>query len=197
VRAESSITQAEAQISRIDAALADRVLRAPFAGTITEINIAAGETVGSEPIMTLLSSGDFEIKARIPEIDIGRLSIGQRVEMLFDAKSDTTVRGVITFISLKSTEIEGVSYYEAYIKPDTAESWIRSGLNADIDIILKEETQSLRIPKRFVQYEGSTPSVQKQIGETISSVPVTVLLEGTDGYVAITGLNAGDVVVAP
>ncbi len=196
-RANASVAQAQARIDRINAELRDRSIIAPFDGTITALDVTLGETVGTSPIMTLLSNNDFEIKARIPEIDIGKLALDQRVEMLFDAKSDTVVNGSITFISLQATEIDGVSYYEAYIKPDMLEPWIRSGLNADIDIVLSESTDTLRIPTRFLIKENGNTYVLRADGESSLKVPVTVTLEGNDGYVAITGLNEGDIVVAP
>lgn len=196
-RANASVAQAQARIDRIDAELADRSIVAPFDGTVTALDVTIGETVGTSPIMTLLSNNDFEIKARIPEIDIGKLALDQKVEMVFDAKSDTVVTGVITFISLKATEIDGVSYYEAYIKPDTLEPWIRSGLNADIDIILDEAKDALRIPSRFLITEDTANYVLKADGDSAVKTPITVILKGNDGFVAITGLNQGDVVVAP
>jgi HlyD family secretion protein len=196
-RADASVAQAEARLGRIDAEIADHVLKAPFDGTITDIHNTVGETTGTEPIMTLLSGNDFVIKARVPEIDIGKLQIGQKVDMVFDAKSDVVVHGVINFISLQATLIDGVSYYEAYIKADTVETWMRNGLNADIDIIFAETEHALRIPKRFISTDAQGTFTLKKIGENIVHTPTTVTLDGNDGFVAITGLNEGDTIVAP
>lgn len=197
-RANADISQAQAKLARIDAEIADRVLRAPFSGTITEINIATGETVTTAPIMTLLANKEFEVTARVPEIDIGKLLIGQSVEMQFDARTDEILTGTISFISLKATEIDGVSYYEAFIQPNEIPPWVRSGLNADIDIIIQSQAaDALRIPKRFLLTDGTSFSVLKQTGTLFATTTIGVTLEGNDGFVAITGLNEGDVVVAP
>jgi hypothetical protein len=40
-------------------------------------------------------------------------------------------------------------------------------------------------------------AVLKQTGETSATTTIDVTLEGDDGFVAITGLNDGDVLVAP
>ncbi len=196
-RANAAIMQAQARLSRIDATIADRVLRAPFAGTITEIDILPGETVTTAPVVTLLANSDFEVTARVPEIDIGKLLIGQKTEMVFDAKDDVILTGEISFISLKSIEIDGVSYYEAIIQLDEVPAWIRSGLNADIEIIISENTDALRVPKRFITKtkDGYVVLVKKN-GITASST-IEVQLEGNDGFVAITGLSEGDIIVAP
>ena len=196
-RANAAITQAKARLSRIDAVIADSSLKAPFAGVITKVDILPGETVTNAPIITLLASNAFEVTARIPEIDIGKLQEGQAVEMLFDARADELIMGEVTFISPQATEIDGVSYYEAVINFDEIPSWMRSGLNADIDIIIAEEITSLRVPKRFVTKTDSDYEVLLQNGKIIDSLPVSVILEGNDGFMAITGLNSGDTIVAP
>ena len=199
-RANASIAQAEARLARINLTISDRTLSAPFAGTITEIDILPGETVTNAPVVTLLASDNFDVTARIPEIDIGKLVIGQRVEMLFDAKDKETITGKIRFISLQATEIDGVAYYKTIIELDEKPAWIRSGLNADIDIIIREETNVLRLPKRFVTI-GDQAVVLTTTGSkselTTASTTIEILMDGNDGYVAISGLNEGDIVVAP
>lgn len=196
-KANADIAQAQARLARIDATLADRVLRAPFAGTITEIDILPGETVTAEPIVTLLAASNFDVTARIPEIDIGKLLVGQKVEMVFDARSSETITGEIDFISLKATEIDGVAYYEAIITMDEVPIWIRSGLNADIEVVIEEATEVLRVPRRFVTNVDGEYQVRKQLAEQVATTTVELVLEGNDGYYAITGLNEGDTVVAP
>ncbi|MEY3783955.1 MAG: hypothetical protein RLZZ230_277 [Candidatus Parcubacteria bacterium] len=196
-RANASISQAQARLHRIDATIADRALVAPFAGTITEVSVLPGETVTTAPIITLLANDIYKITARIPEIDIGKLVEGQAVEMMFDARVGEIVLGDVAFISPQATEIDGVSYYEAIIRFQELPSWMRSGLNADIDIIINEESNSLRVPKRFITTNDTGYEVLRKDGETIASTTVQVILEGNDGFMAITGLTAGDTLVAP
>lgn len=196
-RANANIAQAQARLARIDAQIADTVLRAPFGGTVTEIDLLPGETVTTSPVITILAASDFEVTARIPEIDIGKLLIGQAVEMTFDARDEVTLSGSIDFISLKATEIDGVAYYEALIAMSEVPEWMRSGLNADIEVVIEEESDTLRVPKRFVTNTDGVYSVQQVSGESIATTTIEVLLEGNDGFYALTGLNEGDTVVAP
>ncbi|MCA9362809.1 efflux RND transporter periplasmic adaptor subunit [Candidatus Kaiserbacteria bacterium] len=196
-RADAAVASAQAKLSRINATIADRVLKAPFSGVITDIDVLPGETVTTAPVVTLLASGEFEVTARIPEIDIGKLEVGQKTEMVFDAKSDDIVTGKISFISLKSTEIDGVAYYEAIIQLDQIPTWMRSGLNADIEVIIKESTGSVRVPKRFVVETTTGHEVLVLRDGKVASTTIEVLLTGNDGFMSITGLNEGDIVVAP
>jgi multidrug efflux pump subunit AcrA (membrane-fusion protein) len=196
-QADAKVAQAQARVDSVEAEIENRVMRAPFSGTITELNIKQGEAAGTEPIMTLMTGNEFEVTARIPEIDIGKLSIGQKVEMVFDAKSDETLIGTVSFLSLKAIEIDGVAYFEAYIAPEHRPDWFRSGLNADIDIIIAEKQNNLRLPKRFVFDTGNGFAVLKKDGDSYPTTTVDVALDGNDGFVAISGLNEGDIIAAP
>jgi HlyD family secretion protein len=197
VRADAQVAAAQARVNRVDASISDHIMRAPFAGTVTDISIKVGETATTEPIITLVASSEFEVTARIPEIDISKLMAGQKVDMVFDAQSNETVTGTVSFISLDATEIDGVSYFEAYMTLDNQPDWMRSGLNADIDIILSQESNTLRIPKRFLIKNNESFAVLKQTDDTFATTTIGVTLEGNDGFVAITGLSDGDTLVAP
>lgn len=196
-RANANISEASARLAGVTSDIADRSIVAPFSGTITSIDILPGEIVGGENLITLLTADAFEVTARAPEIDIGKLSLGQKVEMVFDAKSDEVVMGSITFISIQATEIDGVSYYEATIVPSSVPSWMRDGLNADVNIIFSEVTNSLKIPSRFLISSDSGFSVLKKSDAAIATTTIDVTLRGNDGFVAITGLTEGDTLVAP
>jgi RND family efflux transporter MFP subunit len=197
VRADADIAQAEARLARAESSIVNSVLRAPFSGTVTELDISVGEISTLEPVITILADSAYTMTARVPEIDISKLTVGQKVEMVFDAKEDEHVTGVTSFISLKPIIIDGVSYFEAYIDFENTPTWMRSGLNADVDIILSETSQALRLPKRFVTETNGTYTVLLRNGETTATTTVSVTLLGNDGYVAFTGLNEGDIVVAP
>jgi RND family efflux transporter MFP subunit len=198
VRANAAISQAQAQLAKIDATIRDRVLRAPFSGTVTEIDVLPGETVTSAPVLTLLGGSNFEITARIPEIDIGKLLTGQTAELVFDARSTEVLTGTVDYISLEATEIDGVAYYEAVIVLPETPTWLRSGLNADIDIITEESLGNLRIPARFlINSETGYQVLTQQADNQTSTTTIELILEGNDGYAAITGLTEGDILVAP
>lgn len=197
-RANAAVSQALAQLSRVESALADRTLRAPFAGTVVEVDVAVGETVTTAPVFTLLANTDFSIKTRVPEIDMGKLAVGQTAKMVFDARPDEPVLGTIDYIAPNATLIDGVAYYEARVIPNTQPEWLLSGFNADVDIITAVATNTLRIPTRFVSNLTDNPTVQLQNNEVAIQRPIIISLVGNDGYVAIAdGLTEGDRVVAP
>ena len=197
-QSQASIQQSLAKIAAIDAQIADRSVVAPFDGVITDVAILPGETATNLPVVTVLATDAFRLKARVPEIDITKIAVGQRTDVIFDARSEETLSGEITYISPLATEIDGVAYFETTITLDENPSWIRSGLNADIDIVIGTSENVLRIPKRFlISNPDGTYSVHIPNGSETATTTVEVSFIGNDGFAEIIGLVQGDIVVAP
>ncbi|MBY0310162.1 HlyD family efflux transporter periplasmic adaptor subunit [Patescibacteria group bacterium] len=196
-RANATVAQAEARLAHTVANQNNATLIAPFSGTIVSIDAVAGEAVSTAPVVTLLSPERYELIARIPEIDVGKLNIGQNADIVFDTATDETLRAQIDFIAPSAVVIDGVAYYEARLNLTTLPPWLRSGLNADVDIIISEKT-GLRVPRRFLSEVNGTYSVLRlDADDTLATSTVEVSLIGNDGFVALSGLRNGDLVVAP
>jgi RND family efflux transporter MFP subunit len=196
-RALATILQTEARIRAIDARIRERTLRAPFSGVITNIDFTVGE-VSTGKTMSLVASDIFELTVRVPEIDITRLALGQPADVRFDARPEELVRAHIGFISETATEIDGVAYFEAKLQFTNPPVWFRSGLNADVDIIVSENRDVLRVPKRFVVTENGTSHLLYPEGAITRKVPVELLFTGNDGFTTVSGdVREGDAIVAP
>lgn len=197
LQANAAVQEAAARVQQIDARLADHYLTAPFSGIVTKVHLNEGEVANLQPAISLLSTATYELVARVPEIDVTKLAIDQPVTAVFDAKRDQVVSGYIDYIAPRATEIDGVGYFETVIQLLQPPEWIRAGLNADIDIITTEVTDVARLPQRFINYSSSTPTVRVVHDGTVVAKPITLGVEGNDGYVEVVDLAVGTTVVAP
>ena len=75
--------------------------------------------------------------------------------------------------------------------------WIREGLNADVEILIDRKKNALRIPKHFITTDDEAGFVFIKNETTITKTPITTGLIGNDGYVEVTNLPEGTVVVIP
>ena len=197
-RANARVDQARARISRIDSEISDKSIIAPFDGTITTVDILPGETAGLEPVVTILATNAFELVARVPEIDITKVAVGQSAEVIFDAKTDTKLKATANYTAQLPIQIDGVAYFEVKFTIDNPPSWIRGGLNADIDIIIGEEENAIRVPNRYLSRDNEVTTVQTLTdNKTIATTTVEELFVGNDGYVAISGIEEGTIIIAP
>ncbi len=197
IKANAMVQSAQAHIAAIDAKIVDASIAAPFAGTITNVDIVAGETANLEPVITMLGQTAFTLTARIPEIDVTKIVVGQHATVRFDASSEEVYTGTINFVSPLPTTIDGVAYFDASLTLDTIPTWIRAGLNADIDITLRTEADTIRIPERYLVHTPEGTTVLMPQGRTTAATPVTIKFIGNDGFAAVTGLTEGDTIVAP
>jgi multidrug efflux pump subunit AcrA (membrane-fusion protein) len=195
--ANASVSVAQAELARIDALLTDQSISAPFAGTIVAVDKLSGEVATTEPFITLLAEDAFTLTARIPEIDITKIAVGQKTDIVFDANTKETLTGEVEYISPLAVEIDGVAYFKARIVLDEVPLWMRSGLNADIEITTKEVLNVLRIPTRFLISENNAHYVLLPEKEKVIKSGVETGFEGNDGYIEVRSLSKGAKVVAP
>lgn len=76
---KAELTQAEAQAEEAKAKLDRAEIRAPEAGIISERAAQIGAVAGSDPLLKLISNGDVELAAELPEADLPLVIAGQEV----------------------------------------------------------------------------------------------------------------------
>jgi HlyD family secretion protein len=196
-RKEATVIQAQARLARVRADIQDHIISAPFDGVITKVTPVVGEAVGTTPIITITSADAFTLTALVPEIDVTKIHLNQKAEVTFDARPTETLAAHTLFISPLAEEIDGVSYFEAKLVLDTPIDWLRSGLNADVDIIVERQEQVLRIPRRYLIESDNAFAVRVPDGTESKEQPVTVTFMGNDGYVAVEGIAEQSTIIAP
>lgn len=191
IAANASVATAEARLTQASFALSESALRAPSSGIIANIDIVVGQTVATNPIITLFVPKKTTVIARIPEKDIARLMTNQTASLVFDANPTEILQGMVTFLSPIQTIINGIPYYDAIITLDTTPFWLRSGMQADVDITIETVENIVRIPRLYI----TDNTVLLKNGDRIETAKVEILLYGTDGFVAISGIKEGDEII--
>ena len=97
--AEARLSQAQAQVPAAQQALGNTVIKAPYAGTVLQINISAGETALTGQTMVVFAdlSTLYIETVDLTEIDVIDLEVGQEVEVVADALPDLTMTAVVEF----------------------------------------------------------------------------------------------------
>jgi HlyD family secretion protein len=99
--AREQLEKAKIAVVQAKASLEDVQIRAPVAGQILRINTQVGEQVNtSQGIMELARNQNMYVHAEISEIDIGRVQLGQQVEITSEYGGFSgMVQGRVTIIS--------------------------------------------------------------------------------------------------
>jgi len=147
--ARADILSASGQLQQAQAKYEDTLLRAPADGTITSIDIKLGELSElQKPVIVLQDISNLYIEAKINESSIANIKLGQEVTMTFDAFGTGQVfNGSVVHIDPSAVTNDGIVNYKIKSSITTVDSGIRSGMNADINILTAEKLNVLVVPK--------------------------------------------------
>lgn len=178
--------------------MAQTLVRAPFAGTVLEVNIRQDEfaSAGSQLIL-LGDTTQLEIIAWIDEIDIGQVRTGQRVEIILDAFPDKSLTGVVSHINPAATPQRGATVYETTIAFDGGELPLRPGMGTSLTIITVERSGVLLVPNRAIQSVGSRKVVEVVERRRITQTEVVTGLSNRQETEIVSGLTEGQRVRVP
>ncbi len=195
---EAKVEQAEANVKNIEAQLAKTVLWTPINGVVTKQDAKKGEIVAADsPVVSIISEGQFEIEANVPEADVAKVKVGDSAKVTLDAYGSNTFFDVnVVKIDPGETMIEGVATYKTTFQFLAKDERIKSGMTANIDILTDKRENVISVPQRAVTSRDSEKTVQILDGQNAKEVNVKVGLRGSDGNIEIIeGLKEGDKVI--
>ena len=148
-------------------------IRAPMAGVVTLLELEEGEIVTSgrsafsqsPPIMTIVDPSKMVVKTFINEVDMERLRLDQRAEIVVDAFQNKTYDGRVYEISPSGQEQDNIISFEVMVEVLGSPEELRPGMSADVDIITYEEKNVLLAPIDAVINEKGA-IVNAQVGNT-------------------------------
>lgn len=193
--AEASVEAARTQVATARQAVADTVIRAPFAGFISERPVAAGEYVtSSTPVAKLLRTNPIKIQIQIPEAEIPQVTIGRGVSVEVDAYRDRKFSGTVTAVNPAVDPVSRSAVVEAQI--ENSDNALRSGMFATVRVVREGGSSGVFVPKAAVFNHEATQSYRVfVIAEGIVKLQVVQLGGEEDEMIRIlSGVNADETV---
>lgn len=193
---EAAVRQAASRLSAARVALAKMYLTAPFPGVVTKMDAKRGENVAANsPIASLMTLNRLEIEANVSEVDIGSISLGDRVTVDFDAIPGEKFDAVVTSIDPAETIEDGVVNYTVKVGISKPDPRVKSGLTANLEIETGRRDGVLVIPQVAVIEKDEGVFVRKIAGGEETEIKIVTGIRGADGMVeVVSGLAEGDLV---
>ena len=205
--ARLSLQSAQLSASTAADSVDDYNIKSPISGTVIEKNFKAGDKVDGASSGTLAVIYDLsylKLEMAVAELDIGKVEVGQRVEITADALEGQTFEGVVDKVSINGTTTNGFTNYPVTIIIEDYGD-LKPGMNVSAEIIGEEIPNALCIPVDAVD-RGNTvtvpgPGALNEDGTAVVDITKLETKEVTlgrsdDEYVEVTGgLEAGDVVL--
>jgi len=166
-------------------------LRAPIAGTVIELHLVLGETVGEDSdVLTLADLSTVWVDFDIPQADLDSIREGQTMTISASGIDVPEAIAVVDFVSPVVDEETRTALARVEM-PNAGRHW-RPGLFVTASVASEELEASVMIPRDAVQsIEGETVVFVPE-GDAFESVPV-VLGRSDRTHVEIeAGLGAGE-----
>ncbi len=195
--AQVQLAIAKLQRDQVQRQLDKTKLVAPYAGIVTTINAKIGE-VSSGPAIVITNNSEMFIDVKVDEVDIGKIKVGQPVELTIDALPGVDIRGKVQRIAQTADATASVITYPVRVVLDTSSAPIKVGMTANAVFVTNEATNVVRIPNLFLKLNRSTNQATVNLANpdgTFTEVAVKLGLQGSDYSEVVEGLSEGDTVV--
>lgn len=195
------VAQAEAQVAQARSGLAKTMIVSPFSGFISGFELSIGETATiGKTVISMIALDGYEVEAKIPEIDIVKIKVGQEVEVTLDAYGKgITFPATITRINPTATTEGTVPVYKVIVTFSGKDNRVRQGMTANVNIVTNTKTNVITVPLRFITLTTAEKgSVTILVNGKQIIKDVALGMRGDDGSVEVLGgVLAGDVLVSP
>ncbi|HSX91185.1 MAG TPA: efflux RND transporter periplasmic adaptor subunit [Pseudomonas sp.] len=200
-----SVRETEASLALQRALLDQATLRAPFAGIVAEINGEVGEFVTpsppgipTPPAVDLIDDSCLYVEAPIDEVDAARVRPGMPVRIGLDAFRGQHFSGKVSRIAPFVRDLERQARtvdIEVRFAPEPAELALLTGYSADVEIIIEEHPEALRIPTESLLQGGRVLRYDAAAG-VLHEVRLDIGLANWRWTEVLVGLAEGERIVA-
>lgn len=120
--------------------------------------IQEGATVRErQSILTIPDMREMAVKVNIHESAVQRVAVGQTVKVSVDAFPDEELTGVVTKVAVVADSANSfmnpdLKVYPTTIKIDGTHEWLRPGMSAEIEILVRSLEDVVYIPIQAVTY---------------------------------------------
>lgn len=201
-QAEAQLAQAIAGIRLIEVQIEDTIIRAPFAGIITQKYANAGAFVtpttasasnSSTSTSIVAIANGLEIIAKVPEVDISQIKIGQEVEIIADAFPSEVFKGRVRLIAPEAIIEQNVTSFQVRVTLETGKDKLQSGMNTDLRFIGQKIDNALVVPTvAIVTQEGKTGLLIADEKGRSKFQPVTIGTTVENQTQILSGVKIGD-----
>ncbi len=199
----AELQQASARESEIRAAIERKTIRAPFSGTlgIRQVNLGQYLDAGS-PVVPLQTLDPIYVDFSVPQQEVGRLHLGDRLELAAEGLAGEGITGRVTAIdSVADVATRNVQVQATFDNPRAV---LRSGMFVNVHVLVGSGRAMVSLPASSIKYAPYGDSVfvvgdlEGKNGQTYRGVSEKIVKLGPsrgDQVAVLSGLEAGQEVV--
>ncbi len=144
---EKDINEAELRIENAQDTYNHRSIVSDINGTITAQTARPGDYVTRGSAAFRVDNLEhFFIPIDVSEIDVTKISDGERAEVALDAVPGKIYNGIVSTVSASGTEESNHVFFPTMIEITDPDEKVKVGMTGEVDIIQEESTDTLLVP---------------------------------------------------
>lgn len=148
----ADITAAQARVDAAQATLNLARVISPFAGTVTEAYPLPGDQISAGATAFRLDNlSSLLVDVQVSEVDINNVTMGQPVTLTFDAILGKEYHGEVIEVTQAGTADQGVVNFTVTVELTDADSMVKPGMTAAVNIVIQEMQDVLLVQNRAVR----------------------------------------------
>ncbi|MEG1930486.1 MAG: efflux RND transporter periplasmic adaptor subunit [Anaerovorax sp.] len=194
-QSKSQLITAQTSLQSLQDNLDNCIVKSPINGYVTSVNVTIGSMASGAggTAVTVADISQLVVKTNVSEYLIGKIAIGDPVDIHVKANSDKPHKGTIKEIS--PAPAVGSLTYPITIAVENADNTLKAGMFAEIKIVSDKKINTLCIPSQCILIKNG----ESQVVSLEKNLPVfKIVTTGLDNgaYIEIlSGLKEGDTVV--
>jgi multidrug resistance efflux pump len=132
--AQARLDNALAQVAAAQNALGNYELKAPFNGTVADINISPNQQAGPETwAIVLIDDRQWYVETSdLTEYNVAKINVGDSANITIDALPQIEMAGVVEDISIAPKTLAGDVIYTVRLRIDNPDPMIRWGMTMEV-----------------------------------------------------------------
>ncbi len=174
-------------------------LTSPIEGIVTSIDtpIAGVNITPATAVFTIADPNQMKCATNVDEVDIGKVRLGQKANVILDTYPEETIEGKIDKISFSSVRTTGggTAYPVEISLPQNENFKFKVGMNGDVEIIIDSKEDILAVPIEAVKEKNDKSYVQIIEGKEIKDIEVETGIETDTKTEIIKGIEEGQIII--
>ena len=193
-QAQASLASARAGSDAAAVTASFAMITAPFAGVITEKLVEPGNmAMPGAPLLRVEEQGALRLDVRVDASRVTELSVGQELDVAFDAAEPLTLRGTVSEVA-RAMDADARAYLVKIALP--AEPRLRSGMFGRTHLP-GPASQVLLVPASAVVRRGQVTAIFVAEGDAARLRMVVLGRTFREGLEVVSGLAEGERVITP
>jgi len=195
---EAQVRQAKATLEESQLQIDEACLIAPFAGLVAKVDAQISDLVEpNQSVITVVDDSCYHVIIRVDEADIGKVAVGQPVDLSIDAYLESQASGEIVYISPLAESDSGIVSYEVRVDIVACDVPLREGLTVDATVVTESYQDVLMVPNSAVIVDEETGDryVARQTDSGTELVRIVTGVYNDSYSQVLSGLEEGDMVL--